>query len=208
MTPEILYEDNHIIVAVKPHNVPSQEDITGDTDMLTLLKEYIKVKYNKPGNVYLGLVHRLDRPTMGIMVFARTSKAAARLSMQFASKLVFKEYTALVKGKPRPSGVLFDYLKKDSKENRVYVVSQKEGKPAELEYRVTNEYDGFSRVKIILHTGRSHQIRVQFSERGYPLLGDAKYGEGGRDLCLCCTRLSFMHATKNEKMSFEIKEDF
>ena len=205
---EILYEDNHIIVVVKPHNIPSQSDISGDADMLTLLKGYIKEKYDKPGNVFLGLVHRLDRPTSGVMVFARTSKAAQRLSKQFVDREVEKEYTALVDGFPPDIGEFTDYLKKDERKNIVTTCGRDEGKLARLSYRVISREGRLSRVKIKLFTGRSHQIRVQFASRGFALVGDAKYGAGGRNLCLCCTHLSFMHPTKREKMSFDIEEDF
>ena len=203
----ILYEDNHLIVAVKPHNIPSQADISGDEDMLTLLKAYIKEKYNKQGNVYLGLLHRLDRPTSGVMVFARTSKAAARLTKQFADRTAKKEYTALVYGTLADSGELVDNLKKDEKTNIVSVVDQG-GKYAALSYRTVGREGEWTRVKIELKTGRSHQIRVQFASRNHALKGDAKYGRGGGKLCLCATHLSFMHPTKNELMEFSIKEDF
>ena len=205
---EILYEDNHILVVVKPHNMPSQKDASNDEDMLSKLKAHIKEKYNKPGNVFLGLVHRLDRPTSGIMVFARTSKAAERLSKDFANRNVFKEYTALVEGFPKQEGEFRDFLNKDEAKNIVSVCEEGKGKLAILNYEVVKRYDGCSRVKIVLKTGRSHQIRVQFSSRGYPIVGDAKYGRGGGNLCLCCTKLSFQHPTKKELLTFEIKEDF
>ena len=205
---KILYEDNHVIVAVKPHDIPSQADASGDDDMLTILKSYIKDKYQKPGNVFLGLVHRLDRPTMGVMVFARTSKAAERLSKQFASHEVEKVYTALVEGMPPQQGEFSDYLRKDVAKNVVSVCREGEGKLARLAYEVVSREGGCSRVRIRLFTGRSHQIRVQFASRGFPLLGDAKYGQGGGRLRLCCTRLAFIHPTKKEKMFFEVKEDF
>lgn len=205
---KILYEDNHIIVAIKPHNIPSQSDISKDEDMLTLLKGYIKEKYNKPGNVFLGLVHRLDRPTAGIMVFARTSKAAKRLSEQFLKHTVVKEYTAIVKGLPPEDGKLIDWLSKNNRDNIVTVSSETEGKFAELDYTVVERKKDASRVKIRLHTGRSHQIRVQFSSRGWPIIGDAKYGGGGRNLCLFCTKLGFYHPTTKEYLEFNAKEDF
>ena len=178
----VLYEDNHIIVAIKPVNVPSQEDKTGDKDMLTMIKEYIKEKYNKPGNVYIGLVHRLDRPVGGIMVFARTSKAASRLSEEVRNKSFNKKYLAIVNGKfDEKSGTFVDYLWKDQKNNTSYVVkeSKKGAKKAELNYEVLkyNHDDNLSLVKIDLKTGRHHQIRVQFSSRGHALYGDNKYME-------------------------------
>ncbi len=204
----ILYEDNHLIVALKPHNIPSQGDSSGDDDMLTILKAYIKEKYNKPGNVYLGLVHRLDRPTAGVMVFARTSKAAERLSKQFLDHKVTKEYTALISGIVPDEGELNDHLIKDNARNIVSVCDSSKGKPARLSFRRVSLEGGNSRVKINLYTGRSHQIRVQFSSRGWPLIGDAKYGSGGRDLCLFCTKLGFYHPTTKEYMEFSAKEDF
>ncbi len=204
----ILYEDNHLIVALKPHNIPSQGDSSGDEDMLTILKAYIKEKYNKPGNVFLGLVHRLDRPTAGVMVFARTSKAAERLSKQFLDHKVTKEYTALINGVVPVEGELNDHLIKDNVRNIVSVCDSSKGKPARLSYKRVALEGANSRVKINLYTGRSHQIRVQFSSRGWPLMGDAKYGSGGRDLCLFCTKLGFYHPITKEYMEFSAKEDF
>ena len=183
----VLYEDNHIIVAIKPVNVPSQEDKTGDKDMLTMIKEYIKEKYNKPGNVYIGLVHRLDRPVGGIMVFARTSKAASRLSEEVRNKSFNKKYLAIVNGK-------FDEE------------SKKGAKKAELNYEVLkyNHDDDLSLVKIDLKTGRHHQIRVQFSSRGHALYGDNKYhGRSNSNICLFAYQLSFVHPVIKEVMEFE-----
>ena len=207
---EILFEDNHVIVVVKPANIPSQEDKTGDKDMLTLIKEYIKEKYNKPGNVYLGLVHRLDRPVGGVMVFAKTSKAASRLSEEVRSKSMQKHYLAIVNGKmEKEKDTLVDYLWKDEKKNTSYVVKEgkKNSKMAELDYEVLkyDEKDDLSLVKIDLHTGRHHQIRVQFSSRMHALYGDNKYhGRGaGTGICLWAYKLSFKHPVSKEEMSFE-----
>ena len=207
---EILFEDNHVIVAVKPANIPSQEDKTGDKDMLTLIKEYIKDKYNKPGNVYLGLVHRLDRPVGGVMVFAKTSKAASRLSEEVRSKSMQKHYLAIVNGKmEKEKDTLVDYLWKDEKKNTSYVVKEgkKNSKMAELDYEVLkyDEKEDLSLVKIDLHTGRHHQIRVQFSSRMHALYGDNKYhGRGaGTGICLWAYKLSFKHPVSKEEMSFE-----
>jgi len=169
---KIIYEDNHIIVVKKIPNIPSQEDKTGDTSMLTLIKEYLKEKYQKPGNVYLGLVHRLDRPTGGVMVFARTSKAAARLSEQVRNKVFKKTYLTIVDGKLVPtSGTLEDYLVKNERTNlsKVTKPETKNAKLAKLDYE-TIKYDeelNLSVLKIKLHTGRHHQIRVQLSSRGH-----------------------------------------
>ena len=211
---KVLYEDNHIIVVVKPFNIPSQGDKTGDIDMLTIIKEYIKEKYNKPGDVYLGLVHRLDRPTGGVMVFARTSKAAARLSEQIRKNEFEKKYLAVVNGKiDPPNGELEDYLFKLQKSNTSYVVrpNKKDAKHALLEYNTKNynkELD-LSMVEITLKTGRHHQIRVQFASRGHSLYGDQKYGlkqnskYGKQQLALWAYSLSFEHPTLKTKLLFE-----
>ncbi len=177
---DILYEDNHVIVVLKPQNVPSQADESGDKDMLTMVKEYIKEKYNKPGNVYVGLVHRLDRPTGGVMVFAKTSKAAARLTEQFKNKEAEKTYFAVVCGTLKAKQTkLVNYLLKDEKNNIVKVVPMATtgAKRAELDYTVLEEKDGFSLLKVKLETGRGHQIRVQLSTIGNPIYGDQKYGK-------------------------------
>ena len=205
MFPRILYEDNHVLVAVKPHMLPSQSDISGDPDMLSLLNQYIKEKYQKPGNVYLGLVHRLDRPTGGVMVFARTSKAAARLSAQVRSGQMEKRYLAVTQHCPDPAGgILRDFLLKNSSTNTVSVVSSKTpgAKEALLSYRVIERQKPFFLSEISLKTGRSHQIRVQFSSRGWPLYGDARYGKGeGDHLCLYAYSLTFIHPVKKERLS-------
>ena len=207
---KVLYEDNHIIVVEKPVNIPSQADKTGDEDMLTIIKKYIKEKYNKPGEVYLGLVHRLDRPTGGVMVFARTSKAAARLSEQVREKQINKKYLCIVDGKLEKEKELWkDYLLKNEKNNMSKVVKQgtKNSKEAILDYEVIkyNEEINLSVVKVNLHTGRHHQIRVQFASRGHSLCGDQKYGTRGRgkQLSLWAYYLSFYHPVTKEKMEFE-----
>ena len=207
---KVLYEDNHIIVALKPVNIPSQEDKTGDIDMLTIIKSYIKEKYNKPGDVYLGLVHRLDRPTGGVMVFARTSKAASRLSEEVRDKKFQKKYLAIVDGKMEEySGSMRDYLLKNEKTNTSKVVKEgtKNAKEALLDYEVIkyNEEINMSLVKISLHTGRHHQIRVQFASRNHALSGDQKYGTRGRgkQLALWAYSLSFTHPITKEQMTFE-----
>ena len=163
---KILYEDNHIIVVVKPYNVLSQGDATGDISIMDMIKDYIKEKYNKPGNVYLGLVHRLDRPVSGIMVFARTSKAASRLSRDFNDHRMDKKYLAIVKGKVSDSGEFIDKIDRDKNGNSFI---SENGKYAKLNYKLV-EYDkknDCSLVAIKLETGRHHQIRVQFSSRGH-----------------------------------------
>lgn len=210
---KIVYEDNHVIVVIKPAGVPSQEDKTGDKDMLTLVKDYIKEKYNKPGAVYLGLVHRLDRMTSGLMVFAKTSKAASRLSNSIREGDFKKEYLAIVTGKLKGTGELQNYLYKDERTNMSQVVEQnkKNAKLAKLEYNVvghiTNNNKDYSYVRIKLYTGRHHQIRVQFSHIGYPLLGDVKYGGEKGELALVACSLKFVHPTKDEYMEFEYMPD-
>ena len=205
MTPDILYEDNHILVAVKPQNMPSQADSSRDLDFLTLLKAYIKEKYQKPGAVYLGLVHRLDRPAGGVMVFARTSKAAARLSAQVQDRSLSKRYYAVTAGSLPDSGVLADELLKDGRTNISCVVpaGTPGAKHAELSYRVAGRCGGFPLADISLKTGRPHQIRVQLAHVGAPLAGDAKYGGAQSPrLCLWAYGLSFLHPTKKERLTF------
>ena len=206
---KVIYEDNHIIVVEKKPNIPSQSDKTGDIDMLTIVKEYIKEKYNKPGNVYLGLVHRLDRPVGGIMIFARTSKSASRLSNQVREKIFKKEYLAVVDGKPEPkSGTLEDYLYKDERNNISKVVKKekKNAKLAKLDYELVkyNEMKNLSLLKINLHTGRHHQIRVQLSNFGHSIYGDQKYGKRGKgkQIALWAYKLSIEHPITKEKMEF------
>ena len=201
---EILYEDNHIIVVYKPSNILSQSDITEDKDMLTIIKEYIKEKYNKPGNVYLGLVHRLDRPVQGIMVYAKTSKAAARLSEQIRKNELSKHYLAVVNGIiPEKKGEFVDYLVKDNNGN-TSITDKEHGKEAILKYEVLDSKNNYSLVRIKLITGRHHQIRIQFASRGYPLVGDNRYGKKEKlDICLCSYQLSFYHPTTKELLKFE-----
>ena len=204
---EILYEDNHIIVVVKPNNILSQSDNTNDIDMLTIIKDYIKEKYNKPGNVYLGLVHRLDRPVSGVMVFAKTSKGAMRLSQDIASGNFFKEYMAVCEGsfENYDEVTLVDYLEKDEKNNKSFV--SKNGKEAILSYQVVTSKNNKSLVKIKLKTGRHHQIRVQFASRNHALFGDQRYGiQDKNQIALHAYRLEFIHPTTKEKLVFENKD--
>ncbi len=200
---EVLYEDNHLIVVYKPENILSQSDITGDVDMLTLVKSYIKDKYNKPGNVYVGLIHRLDRPVSGIMVFARTSKAAARLSKQIQNYEFSKHYFAVVNGiLTEKRGEFSDYLVKDNDGNTT-ISNKLEGKKAILEYSVISSINNYSLVNIKLITGRHHQIRVQFASRGYPLYGDQRYGkQDNNQIALTSYQLSFYHPISKEKLIF------
>lgn len=205
----ILYEDNHIIVVIKPANMPVCLDSSKDKDLLSILKEYIKEKYHKPGNVYLGLVHRLDRPVSGIMVFAKTSKAAERLSKQINNKEFIKTYYAIIEGIPKEKDTLKDYLKKDEKTNTSFVTNEKEGKLSILEYNLIKSKNNLSLVKINLLTGRSHQIRVQFSSRNHPLYGDHKYNknfikDNNEDIALIAKELSFYHPVTKELLHFKI----
>lgn len=206
---KILYEDNHLLVVEKPPNMLSQEDKTGDADMLNLLKADIKKRYNKAGNVYLGLVHRLDRPVGGVMVFAKTSKSASRLSDQIRLREFGKKYLAIVHGSfKKAHGRLEDYLLKDSSTNTVRVVDSSDDRAlkAVLEYDVIGESSHLSLVKINLLTGRPHQIRVQFAHSGHPLYGDRKYGkEQNKDteqIALWAVEISCTHPTLRKEMTF------
>lgn len=239
---KIIYEDNHLLVVEKPVNMLTQGDQTGDDDLLTALKEDIKVRYNKPGNVFLGLVHRLDRPVGGAMVFAKTSKAASRLSEQIRTREFDKSYMAVIHGMPgKQSDTLVHYLIKDEKTNTVRVVNindsddvrkscnkktdmvrnahfdspdhvpcsagrSEAAKKAILDYTVTDIREGYSLVHIKLHTGRPHQIRVQFAAIGHPLFGDQKYGASvnkpGMQLALWSAEIGFIHPVLKEHVSF------
>ncbi len=201
----IIYEDNHLLVVEKPINIPTQEDDSKDKDLLTILKEYLKEKYKKPGNVYLGLVHRLDRPVGGVMVFAKTSKCASRLSEQIRSKKFNKIYNAIVLNKINESGKLIDNLLKDTKNNIVKV--DKNGKLSVLNYKKIKTIDNFNLIEIKLETGRSHQIRVQMAHNGNPLFGDQKYNKDskvGEQLALFAKKLEFYHPITNELLTFEL----
>ena len=212
---KVIFEDNHIIVIEKIPNIPSQSDKTGDMDMLTIVKQYIKEKYHKPGNVYLGLVHRLDRPVGGIMVFAKTSKSASRLSNQVREKTIKKKYLAVVDGKfEKEKGTLEDYLYKDERNNISKVVkpTKKNAKLAKLDYEVL-KYDvakDLSLVKINLHTGRHHQIRVQLANFGHSIFGDQKYGKRGKgkQIRLWAYELTIQHPITKEQMTFQDLPDW
>lgn len=205
----ILHEDNSVLVVVKPQNIPSQGDASGDLDLLTLLKQYIKDKYNKPGNVYLGLVHRLDRPTGGVMVFAKNSKSAERLSKQIVDGEMNKYYLTTVLGAPKEKkATLVNYLKKNSLTNTVYVATMgdHDAKRAELTYETLETQSETSLLKVQLGTGRSHQIRVQLATVGCPVFGDMRYGGDvlmkGSNLALWAYRLEFSHPISQNRMVF------
>ena len=202
----ILYEDNHLIVVEKPPNLPVQADASGDADLLTLLKDYIKEKYQKPGAVYLGLVHRLDRPVGGVMVFARTSKAAARLSAQFASRSSHKRYAALVSGLPMGRARLSGFLAREEDGNASMTGPEAPGaKTAELSYERLTRRGEVSLLDVWLLTGRHHQIRCQLADAGLPIWGDQRYNAKavpGEQIALWAYALSFEHPTKKEPMRF------
>lgn len=208
---DIIYEDNHIIVAYKPKGILSQADGSSHKDMLTLLKEYIKNKYHKDGNVFLGLVHRLDINTSGVMVFARTSKAASRLSSDIKNHQFEKKYYAVVEGILNTSGTIKSYLEKDEEKKKSFI--SKNGKEAVLDYvviktgKISNQV--VSLVDIDLKTGRFHQIRAQFASINHPLYGDKKYGSKNvssyEEFPLEAYHLAFMHPTKREWLVFEKK---
>lgn len=206
----VLFEDNHLLIVEKPVNVPVQEDSSGDHDLLTMLKEDIKVRYQKPGNVYLGLVHRLDRPVGGAIVFAKTSKAASRLSDMIRRRVIERTYLTVVHGVPKQKrGKLEHYLLKDSRKNKVTAeaASHPQAKQAILDYEVLESKEGFSLLAVKLHTGRSHQIRVQLATNGHPIYGDQKYGERvnkpGQQIALWSNLLSFEHPVRKEPITIQ-----
>ena len=202
----IVYEDNHLLVVVKPPNMPTQADASGDPDLHGTMKRYIAEKYQKPGAVYLGLVHRLDRPVGGLVVLARTSKAADRLSRQVRDKTLARQYVAAVRGTPEEEAELQDWLLKDAATNTVRAVP--EGTPgakdARLRFARVGSADGLTLVRVKLFTGRSHQIRVQLAHHGMPIWGDARYGGGrpGQQIALWGAHLGLEHPTKKELLEF------
>jgi 23S rRNA pseudouridine1911/1915/1917 synthase len=202
----VLYCDNHVLAVVKPCNIPVQADSSGDADLLTVLKKYVGEKFNKPGAVYLGLVHRLDRPVGGVMVFARTSKAAQRLSEAFASHTVDKRYLAVLQGTLKESKRLENWLLKDNSSGNVRAVAAgvSGAKQALLDTRPIAQRGGTTLTEVELHTGRAHQIRVQHLAAGYPLWGDSRYGGGkaGQQIALWAYRLTFKHPTLKTDMTF------
>ena len=190
-----MYEDNHLIAVVKPSGVLTQGDITGDRCLMDEVKLHLKEKYKKPGNVFLGLLHRLDRPASGIVLFAKTSKGASRLSEQFRNRTIEKTYHALVLGKPKENrGMLVNYLAKD-RQRKIAIAGEDR---AELFYEVISSSGKYSLLKIKIKTGKFHQIRIQLASAGYPILGDVKYGAPSplpdKSICLCATSISFLPA--------------
>lgn len=206
---DVIFEDSHILVAVKPQNLPVQQDSSEDKDFLTMLKDFLVKEHNKPGNAYLGLVHRLDRPTGGVMVFAKNSKSAERLCEQFSKHSTEKTYFAVVEGTPRlKQSRLVNYLKKDEKNNIVKLCTQTEegAKEAVLDYQVLETKNNRSLVKIHLQTGRSHQIRVQFAAIGCPVCFDQKYGKNAQkgNLALWSTILKLDHPVTKSRLTFKV----
>lgn len=208
---EILYEDNHLIAVLKPAGVLTQGDKSGDVSLMDEVKKYLKEKYKKPGNVFLGLLHRLDRNVFGIVLFAKTSKGASRLSEQFRERSVEKIYHAIVLGKPeQKKGNLINYLNKDEIKNKVSISDKK--KPGfelvELSFEVISSNNKYSLLKINLKTGKSHQIRAQLAFLGFPVLGDKKYGAPfvlpDNRLGLCATSIAFKLATENQRKLISI----
>ena len=204
---QVLFEDNHIIAVNKQSGDIAQGDKTGDSPLGDLVKAYIKKKYNKPGEVFLGTVHRLDRPTSGIVLFARTSKALTRLNKMFAEKQIQKTYWAVTEKAPKPlAGTLSNWLKKNEKQNKSYVVKAGDGKHAELTYRYLANSDNFHLIEIKPATGRHHQIRVQLSNIGAIIKGDLKYGakRSNKDgsIHLLARKIEFIHPVTKEKVEF------
>lgn len=209
MNLKVLYEDNHLIAVYKPSRMLVHDDVTGDASLYDQVKYYLKNKYHKPGNVFLGLVHRLDRPVCGVILFARTSKAAARLSEQFRNHSIKKIYHAFVLGQPRKKeDTLVHYLKKDQILNitTAHLEEISDSSRAELSYAVVESFENASLLKIKLKTGRPHQIRAQLSAIGNPILGDIKYGAPDllpdkNGIALMATKLTFKHPTKDESIT-------
>jgi len=206
--PEILYEDNHLLITNKKPGELSQGDETGDVPLIDSLKEFLKIRDKKPGNVFLGLIHRLDRPTSGILVFAKTGKALTRMNELFKTREVQKTYWAIVEGKPEKNfGRLEHYLKKNPKNNKVTVFTKatQDAKIAILEFKVIGNLDNYSLLEVNLFTGRSHQIRSQLSFIGHPVKGDLKYGARRSNpdgsISLHARKISFIHPVKKEEIT-------
>ncbi|MGI6320155.1 MAG: RluA family pseudouridine synthase [Bacteroidales bacterium] len=209
---QVLYEDNHLIIVNKLAGQLIQGDKSGDTPLLELIKHYLKVKYNKPGEVFLGLVHRLDRPVSGVVVFAKTSKALSRMNELFKQQKVSKIYWAIVSKMPKENrGTLVDFLKKNERNNKSYVVSAKTKSAlrAELVYKLLASSNKYFLLEVVLKTGRHHQIRVQLSNKGMTIKGDLKYGAARSNddasISLHARSLSFVHPVSKEKIEVVAK---
>ena len=210
MTP--IYEDNHIIIVKKEPGEIVQGDKTGDTPLSEIVKQYLKEKYNKPGNVFCGVVHRIDRPVTGIVIFAKTSKALSRLNDMLRKNEIHKTYWALVEGKPeRKEGLLEDFLVSDGRINKTFVSSKEnpDAKKSILEYRTVAEGDRYSILEIKLLTGRKHQIRAQLANMGHPIKGDLKYGakRSNRDgsISLQAKKIEFIHPVSKKEINLELE---
>jgi 23S rRNA pseudouridine1911/1915/1917 synthase len=205
---QVLYEDNHIIAVNKRASDIVQGDKTGDTPLSEKIKDYIRDKYNKPGNVFVGVVHRIDRPVSGVILFAKTSKALSRLNEMFKTKTVQKTYWAIVEQKPtKPCGTLINFLKKNQKQNKSYAFdTEKEGcKRSELDYKLLSSSDKYHLLEVKPKTGRHHQIRVQLSALGSAIKGDLKYGakrsNKNASICLHALKIEFIHPVQKEHVS-------
>jgi 23S rRNA pseudouridine1911/1915/1917 synthase len=214
MNLEVLYEDNHCLAVNKPAGMPAQADASGDPSLVDAVTRYLRERYHKPGKVYVGLVHRLDRPTSGVVLVARTSKAAGRLSAQFRAGAISKVYWAIVERAPRDEqGVWIDWLGKDRRTNRARLLGEAdaEGKEARVSYRVRERAGDRAWLELRPETGRSHQLRVQLAVRGYPIVGDGKYGatsrlralDGRTRIALHARELAFTHPTRREAIVVE-----
>ena len=209
--PQVIHEDNHLIVINKPPLLATMGAARGEPSLVDWARQWIKRKYDKPGNVYLGVVSRLDAFTCGLIVFARTSKAAARLTKQFQSGQVSKTYTAILEGElSATEGRLVDWIVKNDAQKRMVVCDQNhpQARRAELEFRQIGQFKQLSCIRVNLLTGRKHQIRVQFASRGTPVLGDRKYGgsaEFAPGIALQSSTLAFQHPVRREEMSFTIE---
>lgn len=206
----VIYEDNHIILVNKASSEIVQGDKTGDTPLSETVKQYLKEKYHKPGNVFLGVTHRLDRPVSGLVLFARTSKALSRLNEMFKTKEIKKTYWAIVKNQPpAPAGELVHWLVRNEKQNKSYAYDRevKDSKKASLDYKVIGKSDHYFLLEINLHTGRHHQIRCQLAKMGCPIKGDLKYGaqrsNPNGSICLHARKIEFIHPVSKEKLVFE-----
>jgi 23S rRNA pseudouridine1911/1915/1917 synthase len=207
----IIYEDNHLIAVTKRSGEIVQGDKTGDKPLSEEIKSYLKTKYKKPGNVFLGTIHRLDRPTSGIVLFAKTSKSLSRMNELFKNKKVQKTYFAVTEDKPnKEKGVIISLLKKNQKQNKSYITKLDDGKKSELEYELIEKLQNYFLIKVKPKTGRHHQIRVQLSSIGCKIKGDVKYGakraNKDKSICLHSYSISFVHPVKNELIN--LKCDF